>query len=351
MVMTQSCSLTTIASFMGMLLSQDPNTVRQRLREWRHDKEDKHGRCRAELDVPSCFAPLLAWIIRLWTDQQLALALDATTLADRFVVLTISVLYRGSALPVAWRIRPSGEKGPWKDDWLTLLSALQPAVPSNFMVLVLADRGLYARWLYQHIVALGWHPCLRINAGAKFRPRSQRRWFWLSELVPARGYAWQGSGTAFISETNRLECTLLAKWDVHQQEPWFLLTDLSPEQAAPEWYGLRMWIENGFKSIKSGAWQWQRTHTTRPERAERVWLALAVATLLTMTLGTGEESPVPPEDGVQGALLRTEPTITAQRRISVLRRGLIKALTATMRNQCWPLLSRLHPDPWPATPP
>ena len=43
-------------------------------------------------------------------------------------------------------------------------------------VLVLADRGLYARWLYHRIRRLGWHPFLRINHGAKFRPAGQATW-------------------------------------------------------------------------------------------------------------------------------------------------------------------------------
>jgi len=30
---------------------------------------------------------------------------------------------------------------------------------------VLADRGLYARWLFRRIVRLGWHPFLRIKTG------------------------------------------------------------------------------------------------------------------------------------------------------------------------------------------
>jgi len=31
------------------------------------------------------------------------------------------------------------------------------------MVIVMSDRGLYAPWLYQRIVSLGWHPFMRIN--------------------------------------------------------------------------------------------------------------------------------------------------------------------------------------------
>ena len=47
------------------------------------------------------------WIVSDWPHRQLALAFDPTTLDTRFVSLTISVLYRGTALPIAWRIVPS----------------------------------------------------------------------------------------------------------------------------------------------------------------------------------------------------------------------------------------------------
>ena len=56
-------------------------------------------------------------------------------------------------------------------------------IPRAWTVLVLADRGLYARWLFRRIVRVGWHPFLRINQGCKFRPQGQTQFVWLSELV------------------------------------------------------------------------------------------------------------------------------------------------------------------------
>ena len=56
---------------------------------------------RQALAVEAGFAPLLRWVLHWWQGAQLALALDATTLGDRFVVLAISVLCRGCATPVA----------------------------------------------------------------------------------------------------------------------------------------------------------------------------------------------------------------------------------------------------------
>jgi len=61
--------------------------------------------------------PFLSWIVTLWTGPQLALALDATALGDRFVVLAVCVVYRGCAIPVAWTILPANQPGAWRREW------------------------------------------------------------------------------------------------------------------------------------------------------------------------------------------------------------------------------------------
>jgi hypothetical protein len=72
----------------------------QRLREWCYGTQDEKGNKRRELDVSTCFGPLLQWILAWWPADQprLALALDATTLKKSFTVLCISVMYRGCAI-------------------------------------------------------------------------------------------------------------------------------------------------------------------------------------------------------------------------------------------------------------
>jgi hypothetical protein len=94
----------TIATWLALVLGQQVNTVEQRLYEWCVDAAHKAGDQRRTRDVTTCFAPLLAWVLRLWTGTQLALTLDATPLRDRFTCLGISVVYRGTASPVAWAI-------------------------------------------------------------------------------------------------------------------------------------------------------------------------------------------------------------------------------------------------------
>src|SRR5439155_153448 len=83
-------------------MKRKEQTVRQQLREWYYDTPRKRGPKRQALHVETCFAPLLGWVVSWWQGTQLALAIDATTLGERFVVLAVSVVYRGCAIPVAW---------------------------------------------------------------------------------------------------------------------------------------------------------------------------------------------------------------------------------------------------------
>jgi len=55
------------------------------------------------------------------------------------------------------------QKGAWKPHWLRLLDLLSDAVPADWTVIVLTDRGLYAKWLYRAIQSYGRNPFMRIN--------------------------------------------------------------------------------------------------------------------------------------------------------------------------------------------
>ncbi len=100
-VFAHRCTLSAVANTLDPILKKRHETVRQRLCEWYKEAPTKTGDHRREFDVSSCFSPLLAWILKDWPNPQLALVLDATTRADCLTVLSLSVVYRGSAIPVA----------------------------------------------------------------------------------------------------------------------------------------------------------------------------------------------------------------------------------------------------------
>jgi hypothetical protein len=119
-VLAQACGLTTVAVTLASGLGCSEMTIREQLRDWYRDARDKsgtkRGRKRRRLEVTLCFAPLLCWVVA-WTAppcRQLALAMDASTLGQRFPILSISVVVRGCAIPVAWRIVEATRAGAWR---------------------------------------------------------------------------------------------------------------------------------------------------------------------------------------------------------------------------------------------
>ena len=214
MVLARSCALTAVSLFLATWQGRQEGTIRQQLREWCYPAGQKRGEQRQELDVTACFVPLLRWVLASHRGNQLTLALDATSLGERFVVLTLSVVYRGCAIPVA---------------------------------------------------------C--------------------------------------TGKQRRLRCTLLACWAEGCRDPWLLLTDLPPEAAEAGWYGMRAWIEQGFKITKRAGWQWQRTRMDDPNRAARLWLAVAVASLWLLLVGGEAEEDIP-----DSTLHDLTPALATQRR-------------------------------------
>lgn len=286
MVMTRCCGLTTVAGFLCLLRGEKFEAVRQRLREWCYDAPDKRGSQRQAVQVQGSFAPLLRWILKRWTSgiPRLAIALDATHLRQDFIVLAVCVVYNQSSLPVAWVIVRSAQKGSWKIHWERLLGLLQAVIPREWQVLVLADSGLYAKWLYEDIVAYGWHPYLRLSGQGYFRPQAGQRWRPLRAACRQGGSVRRWQAVCFKTQSAQLPCTLLAWWDVKHDDPWLIVTDLAPQHAQVAWYGLRAWIEVGFKYTKRGGWHWEQTKLKDPLRAERLWLVMAVATLYILSL-------------------------------------------------------------------
>jgi Transposase DDE domain len=353
MVLAHSCALSAVSHLLAAGTRRNAQTVRQQLREWYYDVARKRGTNRQALRVETCFRPLLGWVVSWWQGTPLALAIDATALGTRFVVLAVSVVYRGCAIPVAWVVLPANTPQAWRREWLRLLRLLRPAIPRHWQVIVLADRGLYAPWLFRRIVRLGWPPFLRINTGGTFRPAVTRGFRPLATFVPRPGMRWRGRGTAFQKHGSQLECTLLACWEEGYKDPWLILTDLPPEASDAAWYGLRAWIEQGFKITKRAGWQWHRTRMRAPDRAARLWLAVAVATLWLLSVGGAADETIPVSTLLDVTALcpgrpRTR-RATRLRLVSVFRQGWVALLVALLRQEPWPE-GRFVPEPWPVVP-
>jgi hypothetical protein len=91
---------------------------------------------------------------------------------------------------------------------------------------------------------------------------------------------------------------------------------------------------------------------TVPARAARRWLALAVATLWLVSVGSDREGGPPPESPERPDLrpLWGLPGAGQPRRMRLLRRGWLWGLGCPMTARPLPLPWRLVPEPWPDIP-
>lgn len=353
--LTGSSGISQISALLAQIMKQKEGTVFQRLREWYLDAEHKPGNHRCELDVTSCFGPLLGWIIRLWAgnEKRLALALDATTLGERWTVLAICVVIRGCAIPVAWKVVGAHAKGSWRPYWEAVLGHLKDSLPEEWFVLVLADRGRYPHWLFEASVDNGWHPFLRINLGGKARAVGEDTFDWISRWVPTAGTQWKGVVECFAGKKSRLVCTLRRPWQEGYEHPRAVLTDLAPDLAHVVWSGLRAGVACGFKDVKSGGFGWQHEKMQDAGRVERLWLAMAVAMVWMLSLGTQAERQLPealpellPQQHSARQRMKQASCPPPARRWSCAQRGRLVLLAALLQAEDLPV-GRLVPESWP----
>jgi hypothetical protein len=291
-VLARSCSLHAVVLALFCWLPFQLFSLRKRLQEWYLEAHAKKGHGtggigwqRRDFDPHAASADLLHWILDEWPNRQLVLALDPTNFGDRFTVLNISVLYRGCAVPVMWTVLEGGQPEAWEPHWERMLQLLAGSVPAGWQVLVLTDRGMYSPRLFRCLLRLHWHPFLRIRAQGFYRPLGSRKWLKLEDLQPTGGQTEAFAAEVFKNDVGRLRCTLVAYHGAGHAEPWLIVTDLAAEVAQASWYGLRGWIEQGYKRVKGEGWKLPRTRITTCVRLERLWLAVAVATMWVLEVG------------------------------------------------------------------
>lgn len=311
-VLARSGTLTAVALALSLWLAWPRPNLIKRLREWYLEAEAKkgagtrgRGQGRRDWSVQGCAPALVRWVLATWPSPSVVLALDATTIRDRFTVLTVALVDRRSAIPLIWTVLPGNAPGAWQPHWERMLGEVAREGGGDRFVLALADRGLYSPQLFRALVRVGWHPLMRIRAQGYSRPRGQSSWIPLADVQPPWGHQQAWYGEAFKNARGRLACTLVAWRTEGHAEPWLLLTDVPVARVRACWYGLRGWIEPCFKHLKSAGWDCERTRMTSPERVSRHWLALAVAMLWTVSAGGEAEAAEEAESG-QGATAAEE---------------------------------------------
>jgi hypothetical protein len=269
-IWSEHSALTKVAEKLGGFGT--PDSLERRFQRWVSNPR---------IDITVCLKWWVRWIVTAFDHQRLVLLVDETKLAHHLSVMMVGVAYQQRCIPLVWRCYQT------HDGQVKLISELlqliAEAVDLEHPPLVQADRGIgTSPKLCQAVKALGWRYLFRVQNHTKLLTR-KGHYVALDRLVHKPGQQWSGYGVVF-KKRGRVRAYVHVLWARRQAEPWCLVTN--DPLVAGDWYAVRVWQEEGFRDLKGGGWQWQRSRVWRPDHADRLVLVLALAYAWTLTQGT-----------------------------------------------------------------
>jgi hypothetical protein len=239
-----------------------------------------------KIDARSVYHPLIRAALRDWQGETLFLALDSSVLWDRFVIVRVSLVYRGRALPLDWIIVEHGSAMVGFETYKTILEEAAKQLPQPARVILLADRGFVDHRLFRLARDLGWSFRIRLKSsiyvGHPVRPGAS-----VGELMPEKGHA------LFLHKI-----WLTEKWfgpvylalghvqTRHGYEKWAIVSDEPTSLKTFDEFGLRFDIEENFLDDKSAGFQLESSEIRDADVLSRLALILATTTLYLTSTGT-----------------------------------------------------------------
>src|SRR5258707_13127959 len=114
------------------------------------------------ISPPQGYKPVLQATLVDWPlDHHLYVALDTTALSP-FVLIRASLVYRGRAIPLAWRAMRHKSTQVSFEAYLPVLKQVHALLPASQLVTLLADRGFVHERLLHTLQKFQWHFRLRL---------------------------------------------------------------------------------------------------------------------------------------------------------------------------------------------
>jgi hypothetical protein len=273
LILAERCRLESVAMALGAG-EHCPSLVR-RLQRFLANPRLNH--------IHACVA-LSQWVMgALGRGGVVVLLVDETTIKDKLRAMVVALAYRGRAIPLAWKCYREREgREPQVEVISKLLDIVETAVGPGAQVLVQADRGIgTSPALLSDIERRQWYYLMRVQRLVSVRTADGEQ-VAIGELVRKRGDKFEGEVQAF-KKAGWLTVRALCQWRRKHKEPWLLVTNCP--WVRTRHYGMRMWEEEAFRDLKSGGFQWHRSHVYNPDHADILWLIMAVAYLRAIAYG------------------------------------------------------------------
>jgi Transposase DDE domain len=231
------------------------------------------------------FLPYADVLLRHLALQTLVLVMDGSGVGRGCTALMIHVVYKGRALPLAWRVRQA-PKGHFPEELhIALVELISGLIPAGTPVVLLGDGEFDGTRLQQRLQQAGWSYACRTATStvATWEGETFRLDALGSCLKPGR-----------LIELKEVHCTreaygpimVLCCWAKGYQEPLYLVSNMATAEVACRWYEKRFRIETFFADQKSRGFHIHKSHMSDVQRLSRLLIAACLAYIWVVYLGS-----------------------------------------------------------------
>jgi Transposase DDE domain len=220
----------------------------------------------------------LAW-------QTVVLVMDGSGVGRGCTALMIHVVYKGRALPLAWRVRQA-PKGHFPEDLhIALVELVRELIPAGTKVVFLGDGEFDGIKLQETMHEAGWEYACRTSPGNTATWEDET--FHVDELGACLkpGRLIELKEVAVTREAYG-PVMLLCCWAKGHAEPLYLVSNMSSAEEAIDYYQKRFRIETFFSDQKSRGFNIHKSHLTDPQRLSRLLIASCLAYIWLVYLGS-----------------------------------------------------------------
>src|SRR6266704_1953467 len=204
--------------------------------------------------------------------ETLVLVMDGSVVGRGCVALMIHVIYKGRALPLAWRVR-QGPKGHFPEDLhIAVVELIREVIPEGATVVFLGGGEFDGTALQATLNEAGWSYACRTAMSTVATWKGET--FRLDTLG-----ACSKPGTLIVLQEVKFTCDaygpvmVLSCWAKGYQDPLYLVSNMDTAEEACHYYQKRCRIETFFSDQKSRGFHLHKSHISDPQRLSRLLIA------------------------------------------------------------------------------
>jgi hypothetical protein len=216
---------------------------------------------------------------------EIRLIVDGTKVGYGHQLLMVSLAYRKRSIPIAWTWVKQVRGHSDATMQLALLNYVRRLLPVGAVAFLVGDCEFGSvetlKWLDQW----HWYYVLRQKSDTCLWFNHLKEWKPFGSFVNRAGQShWLGYG--YLTAKEIYPTHLLIHWQVGEDEPWCLATNLPDREMTLRYYRRRMWIEEMFGDLKKHGFDLESTMLRNFLRLSRLTLAVAFLYVWLISVGS-----------------------------------------------------------------